>query len=194
VANALTPSYDERQGMPNEKGIVFSDWAIRAIQDGRKIQTRRIIKDDWWRCLDPDDDKDRAQAIEVCWYGPVGRRLYIKEAWAENDPPSGYVYRADCLPLGRVSGRELRHHREPTWGNPRFMPRKMARIFLAVTEIRIQKLQEISEADAIAEGVTIPYTDWTYGAAFEAKWREINGYKSWDANPWVFVIGFKKTK
>src|SRR5690606_29762179 len=130
--------------MPHEKGIIFSDWAIPLIRSGRKTQTRRTIKDDWWRCLDPDNPEDLEKAVKSCWYGPVGRRLYVKEAWAENDSPSGYIYRSDDPYDHRVE-----------WRNPMFMPREAARTFLDVTEIRIQRLHDISEEDANAEGMTI---------------------------------------
>jgi len=83
------------------------------------------------------------------------------------------------------------------------MPKWAARIWLEVTGVRIERVQDISEEDAKAEGVPFPHdptgdrwTDGKYRTAFEYLWNEIHGWNpnAWDSNPWVFVISFKKVK
>lgn len=172
-----------------ERGIIFTGESVRAILAGRKIQTRRVIKDDWWRCLDPDDEEDRAKAVAQCQYGALGDRLWVKEVWAvpgtarRSDDPvhagMNVVYRAKAY----------------SWRSPIHMPRWASRITLEVTEVRVQRLQDISEEDAQAEGFPIPgqlMTRLSVGY-FRHAWDAINGKRApWASNPWVFAVTFRR--
>src|SRR4051812_36300410 len=99
---------------------------VRAILEGRKTQTRRVISDDWWRCLDPEDVDDREAAIGMCPYGVPGDKLWVRETWGgeavETSVP--VAYRADFEP-GEYNWR----HREQQalfvgkWRPSIFMPR-----------------------------------------------------------------------
>lgn len=70
------------------------------------------------------------------------------------------------------------------------MPRSLSRITLEVTGVRVERLQDISEADAIAEGTPFPFGGWVGG--YQKLWESINGPGSWDLNPWVWVVEFKR--
>jgi hypothetical protein len=195
---------------------------VRAILDGRKTQTRRIIRDDWWRCLDPDDADGRAQALTMCPYGVPGDRLWVRETWRAEERASdgldGVRFRADdaFAPIGCtleaaeawVAAAKNRHDE---WRPSIFMPRWASRITLEVTAVRIERVQEISEVDAKAEGVTpFPYDPegdcWNaaqperaHRTAFEFLWGAINGWECepkarapWSSNPWVWVMEFRR--
>ncbi len=119
-------------------GILFSGAMVRAILDGRKTQTRRIVK--------PQPYEDPKWGLGGAPYGPVGRKLWVRETFA-----MGYgqvFYRAsegdDCK---AISGAKV------PWRPSIHMPQWAARIWLEVTEIRCQRLRDISEADATAEGI-----------------------------------------
>ena len=123
-----------------ERPIIFSGPMVRAILEGRKTQTRRVCKlthsghlrkgQKRWHPEDPEASKG-------CPYA-VGDRLWVREAFASH--ASGFDYRAD----GDTTA---------LWRSPIHMPRSASRITLAVTDIRVQRVQDISEADALAEGV-----------------------------------------
>lgn len=196
---------------------------IRAILAGTKTQTRRLCKPEWLRCLDPDDAEDRAQAIARCPYGAPGDRLWVKEKWAtsvacdDRFPPHGQRwpvwYRAD----GDVLFTGARH------GGPAFttpgktrvsinMPRWASRITLELTDVRVERVQSISEADIAAEGVTAEaaidlfFDKRPVGVlmplarsmrpidAWRIVWSTINGAESWGSNPWVWVLGFRRVE
>ena len=136
-----------------------------------------------------------------CPYGEVGDRLWVREAW--NRIGDEYVYRAtdeDVYP-------------ETRWKPSIHMPRVACRILLEITDVRAERLQDISEEDAVAEGVlqvvsnrpsgeTVKYNLWndyrvgkvwcdTAKDSFATLWEFINGPKSWDQNPYVWVIAFE---
>lgn len=157
--------------MMKERPILFSAPMVRALLDGTKTQTRRAIKPEWWRCLDPEDEDDRATALERCPYGAPGDRLWVREAFAPyrmrgTGVPSG-IADADyaCLKDGTQVWRSppavfpcLSEYAPGAfdvvrWRPSIHMPRWASRITLELTEVRIQRLRGISEMDAIAEGV-----------------------------------------
>lgn len=177
---------------------------VRAIHAGRKTQTRRIIKDSWWRCLDPDDRADRDQAIASCPYGTKGTTLWVREAFrfdARHDQRSprfvkkgtAISYEADGP--GRRTGR-IR--------SPIFMPRWASRCELEIEFVRIERLQDIEDWQVRCEGlevaddgysIRVPGLDRCNAGpkmAFAYGWDRINGQGSWDKNPWVWVIYFKR--
>ncbi len=156
------------------KPILFSTPMVQAILSGRKTQTRRVIK----RFTD-------FGITDHCAYGKVGDILWVRETWQKVEHPElKYRYRADHLNPTSV-----------TWKPSIFMPKDACRIFLEVTEIKVERLQDISEEDAIAEGVEVPTYKETelakYKTNFSILWEFINGEESWESNPWVWAITFK---
>lgn len=213
------------------KPILFSTPMVQAILEGRKTQTRRVIKelaricdaDDWDEVLlngsDWDAVCDTSDGLEVhtvkCPHGKVGDVLWVKEAhfrygkWAKNGitktgkqkwrfvPDTGFpnVRYMDDPPVKvqKISDRVTGWYKRSSL----FMPKSACRIFLQITDIRVERLQDISEEDARAEGVKIKQHfketgDWTAKAAFQLLWQSINGPESWSANPWVWAITFNR--
>lgn len=212
-----------------ERPIIFSSAMVNAILEGRKTQTRRVVKpqplDSWMlhRNTDWSEYYQRtrfglkkhlwiAHPTEnkeiVCPKGVPGDRLWVKETFGipaapyEKRTKELVVYRADQSPALREANKYF-------WRNVRNMPRWASRIALSITNIRVERLQRISEADAIAEGVrqlrdgsrTFAgregpgnlVTPWpTAKEAFADGWELINGKQSWADNPWVWVIEFKR--
>ena len=190
-----------------ERPILFSAPMVQAILDGRKTQTRRVVKpqptefvggpgvtlqDGSPAPLIPLDDSVEPYGREIaCPYGKPGDRLWVRETWhdASSSLHSCALYRADGIDL----------HWDK-WTPSIHMPRWASRITLEITSVRVERLQEISEADAQAEGwtrrpevSTDPQVhkeaarDWFMGL-----WESINGPGSWDTNPWVWVIEFRR--
>jgi hypothetical protein len=228
----------------NERPILFSAPMVRAILEGRKTQTRRVVKCDytnpeayllgvhkgvWGIHKDVDFDSDIWRG--TCPYGVTGDRLWVRESfwqasyypstmpcgepspqrdnWGslvkyaadgdpENTPNRHYP---DGLQNGAISAPNpyAAWHKRPSI----HMPRKRSRITLEITGVRIERLNDISEADAYAEGVTIP-THMAFASngspelrnearvMFEQLWESINGPGSWATNPFVWVIEFKR--
>lgn len=200
-----------------ERPILFSAPMVRAILDGAKTQTRRVVKLGApprgcrpWRLqgndnirfpvfvADADAPGDFGAAGSIkCPYGVPGDRLWVRETWY-GDTLDGVVYRADIDQLD-----------EGQWRPSIFMPRWASRITLEITDVRVQRLQDISEEDARAEGCTgrdpEPADEggtiyaWKGRSAapdarahFAALWDSINGDGAWAANPWVWALTFKK--
>lgn len=180
-------------------------------------------------------EEDVAFPVAVCPYGVPGDRLWVKETWARvgvvTDPESGYVEGAFDDPNGRVwyasdfaddwePGRMSREERGFTWRTPIFMPRKLSRLTLVITEIRAERLQEISEIDALDEGIVreeLPrdpdnfHPPGSYGfiaikgrgiihqtpqQAYQQTWDALNAKRGfpWSSNPWVWCITFEQEK
>ena len=222
-----------------EHQILFNAQMVRAILDGRKTQTRRLVKQSSGphtieQVIATPDSLD-AFIRHRCRYGQPGDRLWVRESWRIGawDEDSGCVaidYMADgyCRkewikptndPRGEIFARlwlqsandarkvygeldqyEWQAGESPCrWRPSIHMPRWASRILLEVTEVRVERLQEISIQDAMAEGVAEtaprlkdlePCMEWRY--AYEDLWNVINGPGSWDANPWVWVIEFRR--
>lgn len=191
-----------------ERGILFSAPMVRALLAGTKTQTRRAIKPapDAMTPIGPvrftekDRRAGRLGVMIPCSYGMVGDRLWVRETHLENPVLGligGVVYRADgtANATGGLRWRPAIH-----------MPRWASRITLELTEVRVERLREISEADARAEGCAASPTPDTYAGdrgrlvvddaqtakgSYAALWESINGAGSWDANPWVWALTFK---
>jgi hypothetical protein len=184
---------------PNmDRPILFSTPMVRAILEGRKSQTRRVIgrplKHPGWTGYSyfastrggiaiengpdyPDTDDDEIR----CPYGVPGDRLWVRETWAQVD---GQInYRAD---QDRYVWRATR------WKPSIHMPRTASRITLAVTEIRCEQLCEITLADAAAEGWAGADAKHINAVSWYAElWDRINGKRApWKSNPWVWVVSF----
>ncbi len=184
-----------------ERPILFSAPMVRALLSGTKTQTRRVMKLVQVR---PDgmSDAQLAAALRLCPYGVPGDRLWVREAhgYVSEDKFGpvwdSIIYRADDN--AGWSGK---------WRPSIHMPRAASRITLEVTGVRVERLQEISEADAIAEGIepgAVPGWWSLYGrdanddmdrsprVAYRSLWESINGPGSWDSNPFVWVVEFKR--
>ncbi|KPB24420.1 Uncharacterized protein AC516_2571 [Pseudomonas amygdali pv. sesami] len=204
---------------------MFSAPMVCAILKGRKTVTRRALK------VQPHIDSSGNFCVgrsnygqdiygktvtkhfvsSDCPYGQPGDRLWVREAW-----------QADAQ-VNEVAPRELSHGepiRYPADGASRqtgcsmitpgktrpsiHMPRWVSRILLEITDVRAERLQEISRSDIRAEGLECPpelasddvspnYRDW-YPAAWRELWESINGADSWNSNPWVWVVEFKRVR
>lgn len=208
-----------------ERPILFSAPMVRSILDGRKAQTRRVLKPqpptathDVRTFHHPDprihfwafDGASLLDWVQPCPYGEVGDRLYVRETWQHSnhplgpyDPDCSVFYRADYLddPLGpdlELSRDGIRRQ----WRPSIHMPRAASRIVLEVTGVRVERLQDISESDARAEGVTIAERHMNGYCAVETRppsirafrelWESINGTEAWDVNPFVWRVEFRR--
>lgn len=187
-----------------ERPILFRAPDIRAILEGRKTQTRRIVKCGFE--VDGDESGQGFVPRSPCPYGLPGDRLWVRETWGQVS--EHIVYRADADEYGRLNYGGLRF--KPKWKPSIFMPRDASRITLRVVGVRVEQLQDISEEDAKAEGVTSPlsadtlsggvanyglpvhFTPYRYAHGFRFLWEQINGADSWNTNPWVWVIDFER--
>lgn len=184
--------------------ILFSGPMIRALLNGRKTQTRRVIK--------PQPAAELAtynhgllldEMAAVCPYGLPGDLLWVREAF-NADWSAQLLYKADD-PTGRAA-RDAGYTKEPRYRPSIHMPRRSSRLTLEITDVRVQRLQDIGERQAISEGIyntadaTFPM--WTAGEgfnehmefprdAFRELWESINGPGSWDVNPWVWALAFR---
>lgn len=190
--------------------ILFSGPMVRALLDGRKTQTRRAVKGtalEWLQpgMFTPEYVADPGNAL--CPYGVPGDRLWVKETHAvvmpsksgkleydgarliedtEHGTPVEVWYRAD----GELGVMSTMFDDGPRWKPSIHMRREYSRLTLEVTGVRVERVQDISEADAKAEGCDECGWD-TARDEFAELWVSINGVESWDANPWVWVVGFK---
>jgi len=186
------------------KPIIFSTPMVQAILDGRKTQTRRVVKINGCPITSPKESleltKEGLIYHSFCsmsgYYKPLcqpGDILWVRETWLKAD--DGYYYKADIkVPSESENLRKTYGYK---WRPSIFMPREAARIFLLVKDVRVERLQDITEEDAIAEGIRIGIGGEPYFScrdAFVALWNSINtkrGY-GWDTNPWVWVYEFEK--
>lgn len=195
-----------------ERPILFSAPMVRAILEGRKTQTRRVVKPqpigaDYWTRSDTvypqglfwPNRINSEPAFLKPRYGQPGDRLWVRETWAhvgceDEGVPEHYVYRADG---GDYSDWESLEGEPFRWRPSIHMPRWASRLTLEITGVRVERLQEISETDAKAEGVeasgAVEMKDGSpcYTLPFERLWERINGCDSWAANPWVWVYEFQ---
>lgn len=228
-----------------ERPILFSAPMVRAILDDRKTQTRRIIKPQpyidemgnfCWNGgnFGQDFNGPRIQAIASpipssktkrvrCPYGKPGDRLWVRETFSHDFEHNRCFYKADCdndgtipyLINGSGLGGGVGNARIQKWKPSIHMPRIASRILLEITGVRVERLQDISEEDAIAEGAS--FTDngldkwgqknagWSHigktdkdecllsaRSSFGNLFESINGHGTWDLNPYVRAIEFKR--
>lgn len=200
-----------------DRPIIFSGPMVRALLEGRKTQTRRLLKRnpngtypiyDKGRNIGWSSDPWPPGAGLVCHttYRP-GDRLYVREAHAL--VPSSAYRMSPGVPyaVNDEDGSQACVYREgwerskPStgWRPSIHMPRWASRLTLTVTEVRVQRLQEISTDDAIAEGVSLPWSpggtlammaQGTAKSAYRDLWNSLHGPDAWDANPWVVAVTF----
>jgi hypothetical protein len=219
----------DTQEQTEENPIIFSGWSIRRILAGEKSQTRRIMKPQpkevdpptrqtwtlerkWlrWKKL-----KQTSGALtERCPYGQPGDVLYVREAFRfdkafDEYSPADLVRSEEHPTLGRG---DVQYEATPdegplseeTVGRKRpsiHMPRELCRLQLRVEDVRVERLQEIGEDDAMAEGVESVTrrstsvhggTITSASVAFKELWKEIHGDDAWEENPYVWVVEFSK--
>jgi hypothetical protein len=191
--------------MTKLKPILFSTPMVQAILEGRKTQTRRICKHQFWSFserLDFNENKIHLKVDKnVSSPYQVGDILWVRETWNNWGNLHGcepkYVYKATDL-------RSCGHN----WRPSIFMPKEACRIFLKAINVRVERLNEISGADVVAEGVGEPfrsgarnmtsaqidYNSWEdkQVTLFQSLWESINGAGSWEKNPYVWVYEFER--
>lgn len=213
--------------------MIFNGEMVRALLDGRKTQTRRIMK------VQPDTpefglrriiessianeigmyfwSQDDARGIKArskpfsCPYGGVGDRIWVRETWAEAGAgaPDLKLYRANYPAHVPSHYENVPPAEEIRWTPSIHMPRCASRILLEITDVRVERLNAISPEDAEAEGIDMEaladsqdcydcIADHnmtgrpTAKGAFKYLWESIYGEENWQANPWVWVIEFKR--
>ncbi len=216
--------------------ILFSTPMVQALQAGTKTQTRRVVKPQPKIIHEMHHDASLTterifrtgdQRIH-CPYRQPGDVLWVRETWANTtnvnsqkpwpnrphivsdsineDVFSAYIFRADgewnwCDDDGFSTDKSH-------WKPSIFMHKAACRLFLKIKSVRVERLQDISEADAVAEGIEVMtrlngtdalYKSYLTGStttiaeqSYETLWQSINGPESWEANPWVWVVEFEK--
>ncbi len=237
-----------------ERGMIFNAEMVRAILDGRKTQTRRIVKgadgavkfcQEWdingeeiFVVLGEKDHTGMNPVLGAisCPFGAVGDRIWVRETWAilgnedgccidweeklckADERSAARIYRASCEQRPGNYGlwsipddAEWKPHTkdyqyEGAWRPSIHMPRWASRILLEITDVRVERLNAISQEDAQAEGMELTgwrptYSDPDSGGEvmtpydnFAELWSSIYGDESWKANPWVWVISFKRVE
>lgn len=202
-----------------ERPILFSEPMVRALLSGAKSQTRRIVKDGAWRNYgDCDGDGRMVDAWDIdralCPYGQAGDRLWVRETWTPGaiiegrfsgnsfvrfrdggqKYKDGAYYRPENYRPGEFDASKFK------WKPSIHMSRWACRLVLEITDVRVERLQDISREDATAEGVDA----WAATALppagqledprvqFALLWQAINGATSLDANPWVWALTFRR--
>lgn len=205
-----------------ERPILFSGAMVRAILEGRKTVTRRVVKQ---QPVGGDTPSDLTVKMR-CPYGQPGDRLWVRETWADVNMcgAPALAYRADEDVRDLMQGSQFLdddgafNYQDERWKKYLFcdwyadlhlvrwrpsihMPRWACRILLEITEVRVERLQDITEQQALAEGVASCAQDldpdgngYSPGELFSILWSSINGTDSWNANPWVWVVEFKRVE
>lgn len=203
------------------KPILFSTDMVRAILDGRKTMTRRILKagfdlSDGFRVINVLENRfknigthafftdDKITATVKCPYGNVGDELWVRETFQDlacfDSQLKGWAFKAD------YGMDDAAKEFKVNWRPSLFMPREACRLVLRITNIRVEQLMAISEDDSKKEGIDFSLFNenkWFYDylaeeystcfpfISFRSLWVKINGESSWDKNPWVWVVEFE---
>ena len=184
------------------KPIIFSAPMVQAILDGKKTQTRRVVKINGSPITSPKESleltKEGLIYHSFCsmsgYYKPLcqpGDILWVREAWSEHQEyynnsakvfaEPHYIYKADGVYANK-------------WRPSIHMPREAARIFLRVLNVKVERLQAITYDDCLREGLWDYGTDVDTLAAFQELWQNLNAKRGygWEINPWVWVYEFEK--
>lgn len=205
-----------------ERPIIFSGESVRAILADQKTQTRRIVKPqppavggasavfryaDGWRFggVDYRDDS----RLERCPHGVAGDRLWVREKWAVRRLRAGFWLEfPDGKNYHATRPDAERYAKGDGWRSPIHMPRWASRLTLELVSVRVERLQDISEEDAKAEGIAEPapvhgrWCDpkrgreghWSYRKPFSRAWDAIHSAGAWEANPWVWRVEFRRAE
>ncbi|EDT8012649.1 morphogenetic protein [Salmonella enterica subsp. enterica] len=208
-----------------ERGMIFNSEMVRAILDGRKTQTRRPVKPQpeltersgfSWNGVvfgsgSDDRETNRNFSHVKCPFGKPGDRIWVRETFqgplfdyeqmqsyledsSKFEKPEFCQYAADGKPAPEYYDADDNLH--CGWRPSIHMPRWASRILLEITDVRVERLNNISECDAKAEGGPTECTliGDKYFPGFRSLWTSIYGEESWNANPWVWVIEFKRVE
>ncbi|MDW9972060.1 hypothetical protein GOB98_18470 [Sinorhizobium meliloti] len=197
-------------GAQHDRPILFSGPMVRALLDGRKTQTRRMLKPQ------PDDilEGQIPRQLRIA----IGDRLWARETWqglsfGDYQPTKSRLCEVRYAATDPCADLDAEARGYP-WRPSIFMPRWASRLTLIVTDVRVEQLQDISEADAIAEGIERHHSGWMpYSTAFyeadgvtpanyhldpresyRSLWNKINGFGAWEANPWIACYSFRIIK
>ncbi|PCB07738.1 hypothetical protein DZA08_04935 [Pseudomonas aeruginosa] len=208
---------------PRERPILFNDQMVRAILDGRKTVTRRVMKpqpvlDGHFWTYGGAGWSDRINSLTPvaghslaarCPYGQPGDRLWVREAWqgpliSDEEQAANQSWWKDMTKFQnpghcayRASGDDNEYvdpdgYFHCKWKPSIHMPRWASRILLEITAVRVERLHDLSDPGALAEGVS--HSEMHSGDSlvdvFARLWKSIGG--DWDANPWVWVVEFKR--
>ncbi|HGL5856951.1 TPA: hypothetical protein ACKFQM_003674, partial [Klebsiella pneumoniae] len=197
----------------SERGMIFNAEMVRALLDGRKTQTRRPIKwkqtrfteigerEDGSKWPWSEDAEHACDFWHPCPFGAVGDRIWVREAFRVHSRATDVatlVYKASernswTEQTRRVPVAVCNKPATPEkWTPSLHMPRWASRILLEITGVRVERLRSMSQDDARAEGVIAASGPMEAGLAFRELWDSIYGEESWKANPWVWVIEFKR--
>jgi hypothetical protein len=178
---------------------------VQSILDGRKTQTRRVIKPqpevsaegylmgEWLKKPLAGLLLPKLQDITIhCPFGKIGDRLWVRETFMRIE--SAYlkygkiIYKADYISSKTKDGSPV------GWKSPIFMSKLLSRITLEITNISVERLQDISDEDAVSEGVDRTNTSISGYASerYKRLWESINGKGSWNDNPYVWRIEFRR--
>lgn len=205
-----------------ERPILFKPEMVQAIMSGTKTQTRRIVKPQPPKWANSETERvgpwlhfignhpkgkcgeDNCGCIEggssgkgmwtaKCPYGQIGDILWVRETFRVYTIGGGFEYKAD-------GGLSTDDDSKMKWKPSIHMPKEACRLFLKIKDIRVERLKDISNNDAIAEGMDHEWESVGKNvemkpdptAEFALLWIEINGEDSWNDNPWVWVVEFEK--
>lgn len=200
----------------NEKPILFNAEMVNAILSGRKTQTRRIISEKTLHLFDVAasagechplelcDERSQSYYLEFCPLSKPGDQLWVRETW--NKHGGLLTYRADHDWIEEMRKATVCPAK---WVPSIHMPRWASRINLLITGVRVERLRDISEQDAMAEGIDADYLAESQDhydciadhnmtgrptaiGYFSSLWQSIYGEENWEANPWVWVITFRR--
>ncbi len=186
-----------------DRPIIFSAEMVRALLSGRKSMTRRLLKPQPPTGLMPECYAIPGEAQPVGSGWSRGDRLWVREVFAYGWPVEGNHQLPECNQEHAITYRAdgNRPFGGGRWHSPIHMPRWASRLTLTVTDVRVQRLQDISEADAQAEGLVEVYEGWatdrdgrhwgpTARASYRVLWNDLHGEDAWDRNPWVTALTF----
>ncbi len=216
-----------------ERPILFNALMVKAILEGRKTQTRRIVNEKTLRNIDLGHQLGECYSIEdkrskgctyiksFCPYGQVGDRLWVRETWSTVNlyGEIALAYKADGEVIRVVENEsfqdedglinyddprlekysfaawadDLLEGKEGWWKPSIHMPRWASRILLEITNIRVERLNDISVEDALAEGITHKTMNCPRHEYFQL-WNNIYGEMAHELNPWVWVVEFRVVK
>lgn len=172
-----------------QRPILFSTPMVQAILAGRKTMTRRVVKIKELQqsmqigSISPLDKSFLVKSGNTNWevrcpYGEIGDVLWVRETFCFDG--ENYIFKPNGKPY--------------RWKPSIFMPKDAARIWLRITNVRVERLQDISRGDSMSEGCPFPNIakETNPSAWFAGLWQSINGEDSWNDNPWVWVIEFER--
>jgi hypothetical protein len=203
-ADVLTSASHDHKPMLSEavfRPMLFSTPMVRALLDGRKTQTRRIVKDVLLQKYKDTDYDDFLKVSMLDSKKPkIGEIIWVRETFSQKD--DRLIYRSQvCSKYDLPDGFK--------WKPSLFMPKSVCRLFLEIINVRLERLNDISEFDSISEGIEIierpkstpMFKDYNLKGtmlgkncpveSYQSLWSSINGQNSWNENPYVWVYDFK---